>query len=363
MNDYINDSCLEAWKKTIQEMTEDELLDNIRDGHVCYPTFLEMAKERLAREFGKSVRGVCGIENGLDAPHKGTRELFLETLTKMGVEYKINEFEELKIWFEYQDLYFCAIANEECWFITVEYADFKVLSDFDDVRRMHRVVNKVNEESGVVISFDTKFVNYRKNFLFIAEIPAIENYLQSELKEFARAHKLVNDEWNKLLENEKKNASQRSTEISNEKHTKELFIKTITELGCSYEMWEVKDSDDDSILFEYKNVKYRAYIYDYCREVDIMTHYSVYSVELSNVDEISRLRTAVNNINHDYNVITTYFIDNESKFMHTICRITIPFMAEITGLIDYLVTHLDELHDVVSWIFENEMDELRKEEE
>ena len=27
MNDYINDSCLEAWKKTIQEMTEDELLD------------------------------------------------------------------------------------------------------------------------------------------------------------------------------------------------------------------------------------------------------------------------------------------------------------------------------------------------
>ena len=40
---------VETWKKTIQEMTKDELLEIVRDGHVCYPEFVKMVKERLEK--------------------------------------------------------------------------------------------------------------------------------------------------------------------------------------------------------------------------------------------------------------------------------------------------------------------------
>ena len=186
---------VEAWIKTIQEMTKDELLEIARDGHVCYPEFVKMAKERLEKEFG--------------TPSEGTRDLFLETLTKMGCQYEIDP-EDDRILFAYQGERFLADAENErpyVWIFDFTWKSVE-LHDIDEVSRLRRAINEANWQNSVTTVFTiddedkTMDVHCKATILFISQIPDVEIYLRAELQTFFDAHKLVDLEMAKLREKE-----------------------------------------------------------------------------------------------------------------------------------------------------------------
>lgn len=286
-----------------------------------------------------------------------TRELILNTLTNMGIKYEIDEDDF--ICFEYQGMEFDALEDKDNDFITLRYIKLEYNGETEDLIRRRRIINKVSKTINVVIYTKYGATFYSRNILFIKEIPEIEDYLRSQLQELKRAYEMVNDALQKELEKEKMSTCQKGYRDEVSAQTKELFIKSILELDYEYEPWKNEDSTLDSILFENGGEKFRATFYDYLREVVIENHYATYSVELSDLKKVKHLCEAINKANHEYNIITTYTIENESNKIYAASHCIIPFMAEMPQLLSYLRSMLDSFYDVKIFI-EDEMKEAEE---
>lgn len=144
----------------------------------------------------------------------GTRDLFLETLTKMGCQYEIDE-EDNQIRFMWQGGHFTADAQNDYAFVVVWYLywDEYELYDIDSLSRVKRVINdaNINYNINVIYSVNeagsTFHVHSKKHFLFISQIPDIEGYLQSILGQFFQVRHFVDSELVKL-KSEEENVSQ-----------------------------------------------------------------------------------------------------------------------------------------------------------
>ena len=138
---------------------------------------------------------------------KGTRDLFLETLSKIGCQYELGEGEEDsdKIYFAYQGENFTASASNEGWYVHLwdTYWDHVELYDIDEFARLKKAINMSNlncatttvytiDEAGSNVDVHCKSV-----IPFIPQIPELENYLRGELNDFFRAHQLVGNEMEK----------------------------------------------------------------------------------------------------------------------------------------------------------------------
>ena len=143
---------------------------------------------------------------------KGTRDLFLETLSKIGCQYELGEGEEDsdKIYFAYQGENFTASASNEGWYVHLwdTYWDHVELYDIDEFARLKKAINMSNlncatmtvytiDEAGSNVDVHCKSV-----IPFIPQIPELENYLRGELNDFFRAHQLVGNEMEKQREAE-----------------------------------------------------------------------------------------------------------------------------------------------------------------
>lgn len=136
--------------------------------------------------------------------NKGTRELFLETLSKIGCQYELGESEEDddKIYFAYQGEYFVASASNEGCYVHLwdTHWGHVELYDIKDFARLKKAINLSNlncatttvytiDEAGSNVDVHSKAV-----VLFMPQIPEIENYLRGELNDFFRAHQYVGNE-------------------------------------------------------------------------------------------------------------------------------------------------------------------------
>ena len=143
---------------------------------------------------------------------KGTRDLFLETLSKIGCQYELGEGEEDsdKIYFAYQGENFTASANNDGWYVHIwdTHWGHVELYDIDEFARLKKAINLSNlncatttvytiDETGSNVDVHSKAV-----ILFIPQIPEIENYLRGELNDFFRAHQFVGNEMAKQRETE-----------------------------------------------------------------------------------------------------------------------------------------------------------------
>lgn len=272
----------------------------------------------------------------------GARELFLKTLTKMGIKYSSSSAEDF-IWFDYLDVDLEAEEDKDDRYITLEYMYLRDLHNAEEATRMRRIINKVNCKSDVVISCTVKFTKFRRKILFIEEIPNIEDYLRAELQEVIRAYELFNEELQKELSKDNNTEESDSYDIFSTQ-TKDLFIKTITEMGCDYEKWENDYSSFESIVFDYQTEKYRATFFEHSRKVLIENHVSLYNVELSDMEKVNQLREVVNKVNQEHDAVTVYTIDCVTNKMYAEARHTVPFMAEIPNLLTYLHSILNDLY-------------------
>ncbi|MBO5633035.1 MAG: hypothetical protein J5965_28590 [Aeriscardovia sp.] len=139
-----------------------------------------------------------------------TRDLFLETLTKMGCKYEFDE--ENRICFQWQGGYFVGVASNESLFVTVWYFQWGEweLYDIDMLSRVKRVINDANicYSLNVVYSINEEggsfFIHSNKSFLFIPQIPDIKGYLEAMLGEFFIVRRYVEKELDKLENQEEK---------------------------------------------------------------------------------------------------------------------------------------------------------------
>ena len=134
---------------------------------------------------------------------KGTRDLFMETLTKIGCQYEIaDEENDNRIFFAFQGEHFWADARNDRKYIQIfdpqwEYVE---LYDIDEFARLKKAINGSNLNNSVTtvytIDEDGKSVDVHSKSIvyFSPQIPDIENYLRTELAEFFCAHQYVGNE-------------------------------------------------------------------------------------------------------------------------------------------------------------------------
>lgn len=136
----------------------------------------------------------------------GTRDLFLDTLTKIGCQYHLGEGEDERIYFAYQGEHFFAEASNEAKFLHLwdTHWEHVELEDIDELSRLRKAINLSNLNMSVttVYTIDeeekTMDVHCKMTTVFIPEIPDSDEYLRVILDNFFRTHQMVTTEMNKL---------------------------------------------------------------------------------------------------------------------------------------------------------------------
>ena len=118
-----------------------------------------------------------------------TRQLALTTIKKIGSEPKYTE--DGHIHFEYQGVIFLMEATDECKFVNLIWPWCHSFSkfDIDEFSRVRQVLNDINARGMVSVFYsitdsDEVVVHIKKHFLFVQQIPNIEDYLKLMLDIF-----------------------------------------------------------------------------------------------------------------------------------------------------------------------------------
>ena len=142
---------------------------------------------------------------------KGTRDLFLEILTKIGCQYDLAEEEgDNRILFAYQGEKFMVDASNDNRYIHIwdTYWEHVELYDIDEFTRLKKAINGSNLNNSVTTVYtideagSNVDVHSKSTILFVPQIPDIEDYLRVELNAFFRVHQYVGIEMTKLREQE-----------------------------------------------------------------------------------------------------------------------------------------------------------------
>ena len=131
------------------------------------------------------------------------RQLALKAIENIGSEPKYTE--EGRIQFEYQGVIFLIEAANDCDFVNLIWPWCYSFSkfDIDEFARVRQVINDINAYGIVSVFYgntdsDEVAVHVKKNFLFIQQIPNIEDYLRMMLENFFRTVRKLELEIEKL---------------------------------------------------------------------------------------------------------------------------------------------------------------------
>ena len=120
-----------------------------------------------------------------------TRQLALNAIEKIGCEPQYTE--EGRIQFEYQGVIFLMEAANDCMFVNLIWPWCHSFSKFDiaEFARVRQIVNEINlrDTLSVIYSItdsDDVALHIKKHFLFISQIPQLEEYLKMILNSFFR---------------------------------------------------------------------------------------------------------------------------------------------------------------------------------
>ena len=126
-----------------------------------------------------------------------TRQLALNVIEKIGSTPRYTE--EGRIQFEYQGIIFLMEAANDCMFVNLIWPWCHKFSkfDIDEFARVRQVVNEINLHGPVSVFYtiadsDDVAVHLKKHFLFISQIPQLENYLRLILKNFFETARELN---------------------------------------------------------------------------------------------------------------------------------------------------------------------------
>ena len=144
----------------------------------------------------------------------GTRDLFLETLTKIGCQYTVDDEDTERYYFAYQGEHFAVDMSDERQYVNLwdMFWASAELYNIDQLSRLKKVINESNLRFATTTVYtineagSTVDVHCKSVILFCAQIPDLENYLRTELNDFFHVHQYINVEMAKLKEQEEANA-------------------------------------------------------------------------------------------------------------------------------------------------------------
>lgn len=126
-----------------------------------------------------------------------TRQLALNAIENIGSTPQYTE--EGRIQFEYQGIIFLMEAANDCMFVNLIWPWCHKFSkfDIDEFARVRQIVNEINlrDTLSVIYSItdsDDVALHIKKHFLFISQIPQLENYLRLILKNFFETARELN---------------------------------------------------------------------------------------------------------------------------------------------------------------------------
>lgn len=142
----------------------------------------------------------------------GIRELFMQTLKKIGCQYELGKDDDDRIYFAYQGEHFIVNAQNGNNYVGVwdTFWWHAELYDVEELSRLRRAINGANLNTSVTTVYtideagSNVDVHCKATILFIQQIPELEDYLRLELNEFFRAHHFVESELEKLREKDNK---------------------------------------------------------------------------------------------------------------------------------------------------------------
>ena len=128
-----------------------------------------------------------------------TRQLALKAIENIGSKPEYTE--EGRIQFEYQGITFLMEVVNDCAFVNLIWPWCHYFSkfDIDEYARVQKVVNDVNARGVVSVFYgetdsDDVAVHIKKNFLFVPQIPELEDYLKLILDSFFRTVRILDVE-------------------------------------------------------------------------------------------------------------------------------------------------------------------------
>ena len=146
--------------------------------------------------------------------------------------------------------------------------------------------------------------------------------------------------------------------METQKGTRDLFLETLTKIGCQYELAE--EEDDDRIFFAYQGENFFVNANNKWSYIQIWdTHWG--HVELYDIDELARLKKAINNSNLNNSVVTVYTIDEEGSNVDVHSKSVILFIPQLPDIENYLRLELNEFFRVHHFVG-SEMAKLREKE-
>lgn len=186
---------------------------------------------------------------------------------------------------------------------------------------------------------------YKKVPTFDDKTKQIEDDMKKA--DYKLQHKAEEDEMEYYLENMEK---------EEKKGARDLFLETLTAIGCQYEI-----DEDNEINFAYQGE------YFVVRASNDNEYIQIYDMrwlhaELYDIDEITRLKKAINESNIKNSVVTVYTIDEAGNTVDVHSKSVIYFDSVIPNVIDYLRLELAEYFNVHQMIL-LEMAKLRDQEQ
>ena len=138
--------------------------------------------------------------------------------------------------------------------------------------------------------------------------------------------------------------------------SREFFLSTLQKIGCTYEIGE-----NGRISFTWQGGNFLVDVSDDC-PFAVVWYLGWAEYELYDVDNLSRVRTVINdaNINHNLNVVYSINKDDGIYYLHT--KKHFLFIPSIEDAHDYLCAVLSEFFVVRRYV-ETELEKMKIEEE
>ena len=358
--------------KDIYEKTLGE--ENRKTGIAYYcigVTYLQLAEPKEAIHY--CCKAVTVLENALGVNHPDTAIAYLgRGLLGLGLGIKSNasdyEYKALSI---FEKVYGCEHLQTALCYTALGCLEHTLGNNDKAVgyseKSMHIIEKILGKEHidtadayhGLGLTY-YELDDYEKACEYISmalniyqKVPTFDNQIKQikkdmEKTEYKHQHHAEEEELENYLEN---------MDIEEKKGTRDLFLETLTAIGCQYEI----DDKDNEINFAYQGE------YFVVRASNDNQYIQIYDmrwlhVELYDIDEITRLKKAINESNIKNSVVTVYTINESDNTVDVHSKSVIYFDSVIPDVIDYLRIELAEYFNVHQMIL-LEMAKMRDQEQ
>lgn len=153
-----------------------------------------------------------------------------------------------------------------------------------------------------------------------------------------RVEKRHREETERMMELAEQNGHVEWPEGVKEDDTRRLFLNTLTNIGCQYHL--PTEEGDNRIYFDYQGEHFLAIAESDIKYIHLWDMVWL-QADLHDIDEISRLRKAINTSNINNMVTTVFTINEEEKSMDIHCRSVFVFLDSLPHIDEYLKAELN----------------------